>query len=79
MTTTVQKWGNSLGLRIPKNIADSIGLSVGGNVSVSLKNGAIIVELKSKILDLKKAMKNYKPEDYHAELDWGSPVGKELW
>ncbi len=79
MTTTIQKWGNSLGLRIPKHIADSMGLSAGGGVSVSLKDGVIVVESKSKMLDLKKVMKNYKPEKYHTELDWGKPAGKELW
>lgn len=79
MTTTIQKWGNSLGLRIPKNIADSMGLQAGGDVSLSLKDGVIIVEATSKLLDLKKVMKNYKPREYHAEFDWGTPVGKEVW
>ena len=79
MTTTVQKWGNSLGVRIPKNIVDTMGLSAGGGVSIVLKNGQMVIEPKNKLLDLKKAMKNYKPETYHKEVDWGKPIGNEIW
>jgi len=79
MTTSIKKWGNSLGIRIPKNIADNLGLKDGSSISISEKNGTIILEKKIKFIDLKKAMKNYKPENYHKETDWGEPVGRELW
>ncbi len=79
MTTTIQKWGNSLGVRIPKNIATNMGLKAGSGVFVSEKDGIMILEKKSKLLNLKKAMKDYTPENYHQEVDWGTPVGKEIW
>ena len=79
MTATIQKWGNSLGIRIPKNITENLGLQEGSGISVFEKDGLIILEKKDNILDLKKVMKNYKPETYHQEIDWGKPVGRELW
>ncbi|OGI77464.1 hypothetical protein A3C57_03030 [Candidatus Nomurabacteria bacterium RIFCSPHIGHO2_02_FULL_33_12] len=83
MTTTIQKWGNSLGVRIPKNIVENSGFKAGGRISIFEKNGVIVLEKvlekKSKLLDLKKVMKNCKPETYHKEVDWGQPVGKEIW
>ena len=79
MTTTIQKWGNSLGVRIPKNIAENMNLSDGSAVVITEKNGMIILEKKDTLLDLKKAMKNYKPENYHNEIDWGENLGREIW
>jgi antitoxin MazE len=43
MQTRVQKWGNSLGLRIPRSLADQIGLGAGTAVSLSAKDGALVV------------------------------------
>jgi antitoxin MazE len=81
MATTIQKWGNSLGVRIPKNIAEDIGLNAGDDLSVSLKGRSILLSpnLKPKLLDLKKVMKNYKPETYHNEVDCGISSGNEVW
>jgi antitoxin MazE len=79
MTTTIQKWGNSLGIRIPKNITENLGLQEGSGISIYEKNGFIILEKNPSLLDLKKVMKNYKPETYYKEIDWGDPIGKELW
>ena len=65
MLTKIQKWGNSQGLRFPKAVLEDAQIKVGDEVSVSVRDGKIIVET---------------PEDYRAkETDWGSPVGKEEW
>jgi antitoxin MazE len=42
--TRVQKWGNSLGVRIPSNLAEQIGLAAGSAVSLSAKNGELVVK-----------------------------------
>jgi hypothetical protein len=42
--TRVQKWGNSLGVRIPRNLAEQIGLAAGSAVSLSAKNGELVVK-----------------------------------
>ena len=82
MVTKVQKWGNSQGLRVPKEILDEAQIGLGDPVNVSVRSGRIIVEPVVKVrgrYDLKKLVSkippNYRPE----EFDWGTPVGKEVW
>ena len=82
MLTKVQKWGNSQGLRVTKALLDEVGIHVGDEVDVSARRGRIIVEPVSRIrgrYDLKDLVSNM-PEEYRPEeLDWGPPIGTELW
>ena len=82
MNTTIQKWGNSQGLRLKKEVLDALNLSAGDQIKVSVKSGSIVIspaKKKRKKVDLNKLLakvpKDYKPK----EIDWGSPVGKEIW
>lgn len=82
MLARVQKWGNSQGLRLPMAILRDAQVSTGDTVKVSVKGRRIILEPVDKPrqkYDLKKLVakmpKNYKAK----ELDWGRPVGKEVW
>ena len=81
MVTKIQRWGNSQGLRFPKEILRKIHLSVGDEVEISVKSGEIIVRPaaqvrgKYKLKDLVSAM----PVKYTPEEDWGRPLGKEVW
>ena len=82
MLTKIQKWGNSQGLRFPKTILEEAQIKVGDEVSVSVRDGKIIVETVNKVrgaYNLKELVSKI-PEDYRAkETDWGPPVGKEEW
>ncbi|MBW2127294.1 MAG: AbrB/MazE/SpoVT family DNA-binding domain-containing protein [Deltaproteobacteria bacterium] len=70
MLTKIQKWGNSQGVRLAKNILADVGLNVGDEVQISVKNKAITLE------DLvARIPKDYQP----SEIDWGEPIGKEVW
>jgi len=82
MQTKIQKWGNSQGLRLAKNLLEDARLGVGDEVDISVRDGIIVVE------PLKKIRGRYRledlvakiPKDYHAsEVVWGEPVGKEEW
>lgn len=82
MLTKVQKWGNSQGLRVTKALLDEARINVGDAVNVSVRKGRIVVEPVTRVrgrYDLKTLIsrmpKGYQPK----ELDWGSPVGKEVW
>ena len=82
MLTKVQKWGNSQGIRIPKNILKNTNIKIGEEVDLVVQVGKIIIEPTNKIHgrynihDLVKNMPNgYVPE----EENWGKPVGKETW
>jgi len=82
MTTKIQKWGNSQGLRIARNLLEEAQIAVGDDVSVVVRDGQIIVSpvrhTRGKI-DLKDLVSRI-PANYRAtEVDWGKPVGKEVW
>ena len=82
MLAKIQKWGNSQGLRLAKNLLADAQLDVGDEVDIIVKDGIMLVTPakmirgKHSLKDLvARIPKNYKTE----ELDWGKPVGKEVW
>jgi antitoxin MazE len=85
MTTTIQKWGNSLGIRIPKQMAENANLSDGDAISIRESNGKITIEAtkKKKLtytrIDLDKMLAKITKKNRHPEFDWGPPQGKEIW
>lgn len=80
METNIQKWGNSLGVRLPKSIAISQSLKAGSRVVVTeTKTGIAIEVVKKKRRTLDDMLKGMTKDKLHGEIDWGEPVGKEIW
>jgi len=80
MKTRVQKWGNSLALRIPKSFADEVGIQKETPVEVSLADGKIVVTPVTKPkLTLEQLLSKVTKENLHHEVDTGSAVGNETW
>jgi len=80
MKTRVQKWGNSLALRIPKSFADEVGLQKEAPVDLSLADGRIVVTpLTESKLTLEQLLSKVTKENSHHEVDTGSAVGNETW
>ena len=81
MNTKVQKWGNSLAVRLPSELAKKLSVTDGTSVRLTERNG--VVELtrvkKPEAYSLKELLSRITPENMHAETDWGVPVGKEIW
>jgi antitoxin MazE len=77
--TTLAKWGNSVALRIPKNIAEEAGLREGDRVELSVENGAIAVRPARPAYTLEELVGRITPRNRHAETDWGGPAGNESW
>jgi len=82
MLTKVQKWGNSQGLRLARNVLEDARIEVGDEVDVVVQDGVIVVAParrirgKQRIEDLVSQI----PPDYQpGETDWGKPVGREAW
>ena len=75
-TTQVRRWGNSLAIRVPKRVAQDLGLSEGSLVEIS-SNGrtATIKPEANRPLSLEELVKGNTPE----KVDWGSRVGNEIW
>jgi antitoxin MazE len=80
MKTRVQKWGNSLALRIPKSFAAELHLEQGTLVEVSLHDGNLLVTpLSQPAITLKELLKHVTPHNLHREVDTGPAVGGEAW
>ena len=82
MITKIQKWGNSQGLRLARNILEVARLGVGDEVDVAVQDGIIIVAPIRKIRGRHRLddLVARIPADYHAsEVDWGEPIGREAW
>ncbi|HBT19942.1 MAG TPA: AbrB/MazE/SpoVT family DNA-binding domain-containing protein [Peptococcaceae bacterium] len=77
MQPRVQKWGNSLGIRIPKSFAKKVGLKEGTPVDFYIEDGAIVVRPVK--YDLETLLSQITPENLHEEIVIESPVGREIW
>lgn len=80
MNATVQKWGNSLALRIPSSVAKDIDLRQGSAVELAVEGGNIVVKpAKRRKLSLSQMLKGVAKDNRPSEQDWGAPVGREAW
>ncbi len=84
MKNRVQKWGNSLALRIPKSLADEIGLEQNSSISLMVKKGALIItpepepEPRPK-WRLEELLRQVTENNLHREWETGSARGDEIW
>lgn len=80
MKVQVQKWGNSLALRIPKSFAIESNIGQGSTVEISLENGRIIVfPVAAPEFSLDEMLAQITAENLHSEIDTGSSIGQEAW
>jgi antitoxin MazE len=80
MTTIVQKWGNSLALRIPSAFAKDIHLHQGSAVEVAIVEGNMVVKpSKKQKPSLARLLKGVTAQNLHAEQDYGRKAGRETW
>lgn len=79
METRVQKWGNSLALRIPKPFANEIGLTDDSPVELSVKDGTLVIAPVNRLASLRDLLALVTPDNLHREADTGPAVGGEAW
>ncbi len=80
MKTRVQKWGNSLALRIPKSFADEVGLQKEASVEVSLVDGTLVIKPVAKPKPtLRQLLAKVTKENLHREVATGAAIGNEVW
>jgi len=81
MLIKVQKWGNSLALRIPKSFANEVRLKPGSNIDLSLKDGKLIIEPvpDEKEYVLEDLLSKVNESNIHKEYSFGKTSGKEIW
>jgi len=80
MNATVQKWGNSLALRIPRALAIDVHLHQGTVVELAVVEGKMVVKPKrQRKYSLSQLLKGITKNNRHSEHDWGHAVGQETW
>lgn len=79
MKTVVQKWGNSLALRIPKTMAVHINVKEGAPVEILEAGGSLHIKPAKAKPSLKEILSKITPENLHGETRTGKAVGKEVW
>jgi len=78
-STQIAKWGNSLGLRIPKAVALEASIGEGDTVEVSVRDGEIVVRAARPAYSLLELVDQITPQNRHGETDWGPPSRREQW
>jgi antitoxin MazE len=76
METRVQRWGNSLALRIPKRLADEVGLKDNSPVQLSLHDRQLVIV---PLLNLDALLAQVSEDNRHDEVLTGPAVGGEAW
>ncbi|MCC6300590.1 MAG: AbrB/MazE/SpoVT family DNA-binding domain-containing protein [Anaerolineales bacterium] len=80
MLTKVQRWGNSLALRIPKAFALDAQLENDSMVEISVVDGQIIVKpVSAPSWTLEELLRGINKRNIHSEIDTGDPAGNEVW
>ena len=84
MRVAVQKWGNSLAVRIPRALAAEVGLERGGQVEMRVEDGRLVAAplvgtRVSTPYTLEELLAGVTGENLHGEMDWGPPAGDEAW
>ena len=80
MITKIQKWGNSLGLRIPKSFAKEAHVEEGGRVDLSVKEGNLLIRpVKAPRYRLETLLTAITRSNLHDEVRTGKAKGKEIW
>ena len=77
MYTTLQKWGGSQGVRLPKQIIDEVSLAPGSEVEVTVRGDEIIIRKRRKYSSMAELFAGYKGDMKAPEYEWGEDVGEE--
>ena len=80
MITTVQKWGNSLAVRIPRSVAEDTHLGSGRAVDVAVREGRIVIApVPRRRFRLDDLLKGVTARNRHREVGTGPAAGREAW
>jgi antitoxin MazE len=77
MQVSVAKWGNSLGVRVPKDIAARVGLREGSRVEMIAEGDRIVLTVARPAYTLEELLVGTTPEAMHEAFDWGDDLGRE--
>jgi antitoxin MazE len=79
MKTRVQKWGNSLAVRIPQHFVREAGLEYNASVEMNVEDGKLVIQKSAESPTLDELLSKVTPKNLHLLEDNGGPVGNEAW
>ena len=80
MHVRVQKWGNSLAVRLPKPLAEDAEVKEGTVLNLAVSEGKVVATpVEKKKQSLKQLLAKITRKNLHAEVDSGPSVGREIW
>jgi len=80
MIATIQKWGNSQGIRLPKVLLDDLNMYEGNKVEILRQDNVIIIKSAAqKRQTIQELFAGYDDDYTPEEIDWGKPAGSEIW
>jgi antitoxin MazE len=79
MKTRVQKWGNSLAVRIPSHIVRETGLEYNTAVEMKVEDGKLVIQRSDEAPTLESLLAAVTKDNLHAAVDTGEAVGNEVW
>jgi antitoxin MazE len=80
MEVQIKKWGNSASVRLPASVMAAASLRVDQSVEVRVEDGRVVLEpVTSKRMTFEERVAALDPATFHDVVDWGPPVGKEVW
>lgn len=86
MVATLQKWGNSHGIRVPKQLLNDLNIKVNDKLNIEVENDKMIIKKEKTHKTLKERLENFYKKPISKikkieveEIDTGSPVGDEIW
>jgi antitoxin MazE len=74
----VTRWGNSLGVRLPKDLAQGLGIGEGSRVEMRVERGRIVISVARPVYTLDELLVGMTPEAMHEAFDWGEDRGREI-
>ncbi|RYG46449.1 AbrB/MazE/SpoVT family DNA-binding domain-containing protein [bacterium] len=73
------KWGNSIAVRLPRNLAEMLGVSEGGALMAEETAGGVLLRSKRPVYRLDDLLEGMNEENSHGEIAWGGVRGNEVW
>ncbi len=79
MIVRIEKWGNSLAIRIPEEIVKSLNLKEDMSIKIEVKDGGLAMRRPARLeYSLKELVAQITPQNLHGETDWDPPIGREV-
>lgn len=79
MLATLQKWGNSSGIRIPKSMLETLRWGKNEELVITAADDKLIIERARKRKNIEELFQGYEGDYVPEEINWGAPVGNEIW